>query len=111
MVPRNRSFGAVKCVAALAMTAFLVACGGDGDDDTSAAVSRTCSNAGQCEADQFCETPDNSCAFALGVCKEIPDACSEIFQPVCGCDGEDYANSCLANAAAVSILRPGSCTL
>jgi hypothetical protein len=37
-----------------------------------------------------------------GVCTPKPEACIEIFSPVCGCDGEIYGNGCEANAAGLS---------
>lgn len=34
-----------------------------------------------------------------------PIACASIWQPVCGCDGKVYSNSCDANASGVNVLR------
>lgn len=44
-----------------------------------------------------------------GVCQEKPEACGEIYAPVCGCDNVTYDNACLAASAGVSVLREGGC--
>ena len=76
---------------------------------------RTCGGLGPappCEPDEFCRFPVGSCGdpLTLGVCVPIPDACPEIYDPVCGCDGTTYSNACEAIRAQVSIIHPGECT-
>lgn len=66
----------------------------------------------QCESGQFCDfDPDAACGAAdqTGTCESIPEACTEQFDPVCGCDGQTYGNACAANAVGISVASQGEC--
>nr|WP_236778634.1 hypothetical protein [Algoriphagus sanaruensis] len=38
-----------------------------------------------------------------------PDECIAIYNPVCGCDGITYYNSCYAQSSGIRAYAPGSC--
>lgn len=63
-----------------------------------------------CAAGEFCEYPADTCgASGGGTCTMIPDLCSALFDPVCGCDGHTYSNGCHAQGASVSVVYHGAC--
>jgi hypothetical protein len=65
-----------------------------------------------CGEGYYCDfAPEAMCGAddALGTCALKPALCITIEAPVCGCDGKDYSNACLANSAGVSVASEGSC--
>ena len=56
----------------------------------------------------MCEKDDD-----LSSCKIQPNntdmACIEIYQPVCGCDGITYSNTCYATASGLLTWTEGEC--
>ena len=46
---------------------------------------------------------------AGGRCAPIPSGCTKELNPVCGCDGKDYSNPCMAAAAGVNVAKTGAC--
>lgn len=66
----------------------------------------------ECPMGQFCffeAGADCGRADALGVCADYPTLCTMQLNPVCGCDGNDYANVCLAASQGVGIDHEGPC--
>jgi hypothetical protein len=80
----------------------------------------------QCGDNQFCQYPEGYCVGTVrpvpagdqagapvpvdpGVCTDLPDACGEIYSPVCGCDGVTYDNPCSASAAGMNVATTGAC--
>ncbi len=67
-----------------------------------------CLNNDTCASGMFCLKSSGDCN-GDGQCSEQPTMCPLYWDPVCGCDGFDYANGCLANQAGVSIAYEGEC--
>lgn len=62
---------------------------------------------------QFCRIGEGDCMLKIaeqdGFCQPQPVVCDLSYDPVCGCDGEDYANECNAFAAGVNVQQKGEC--
>jgi Pacifastin inhibitor (LCMII)/Kazal-type serine protease inhibitor domain len=66
----------------------------------------------QCADGQYCNYPiDALCgaADATGTCLDKPELCTANFDPVCGCDGKTYGNSCEAAKVGVAVSSKGEC--
>jgi Kazal-type serine protease inhibitor domain len=70
-------------------------------------------DAGGCTRNSDCAATDYCAAMtcgAAGQCQTRPQVCFEIYQPVCGCDGKQYSNSCVAAGAGDNVASAGPCT-
>jgi hypothetical protein len=65
-----------------------------------------------CDAGLWCQIRTGLCQAAdgPGSCVKVPEVCSQIFQPVCGCNGKTYGNDCERQAAKVSKAHDGACS-
>lgn len=68
-----------------------------------------------CPEAEFCKIDVGVCgsfdpiAPIQGTCAAKPQACTLIYDPVCGCDGVTYGNECEARGAGVNIDEEGEC--
>ena len=85
-------------------------------DSESLSLGRLCKGPGNlsCPKGQYCAalgTAAGHCPTSsmFGSCASEPQICSDLFAPVCGCDGETYSNSCFAAAAGAAVDHSGAC--
>ena len=81
---------------------------------TPAPVARICGmpNSPACPDNTFCLfDPEARCGTrgTPGLCRARPERCADVYQPVCGCDGQTYDNACEAYKQDVSVAESGAC--
>src|SRR5579871_2620685 len=67
---------------------------------------RPCGNKYYCESETAGQCPS---AEQPGTCKPRPEICPQDCKLVCGCDGKDYCNACIAEQHGTSLAHEGAC--
>jgi len=88
--------------------------GATGTGGTGGSIGATCAGerGESClAANQLCDLEAGYCGSSDGggICVVKPQACPDIYQPVCGCNGMTYPSDCVRQLAGVSKDHDGAC--
>jgi len=78
------------------------------NEDGGACVTTACRGNADCPDAGYCERQAGTCD-SEGVCRQRPEACIGLLEPVCACDGRSYVNACEAARAGVGVRSRGRC--
>ena len=67
-----------------------------------------CETSGDCDKGQYCAFSEGFCG-GRGSCETRAEACLQIHDPVCGCNGTTYSNACMAAASGQSLRSREAC--
>lgn len=67
-----------------------------------------CKDNSECPLGYFCAKAEGDCT-GLGTCTKKPTVCPDVWDPVCGCDGQTYANACYAAYFGINVAYKGEC--
>ena len=63
-----------------------------------------------CGAGEWCDpTPAHCAPGARGRCVKVPQFCTDIFKPVCGCNGHTFGNDCFRIMDKMALKHKGAC--
>jgi hypothetical protein len=84
---------------------------GAGNGGTGGRPPGTCSDEDDCDDADYCKK--SSCDAAMGSCVPVGPICvgdDAVFEPVCGCDGITYYNTCTIEHDGINVASMGECT-